>query len=209
MKKVFPLAVCIVLAGFFTASAACAIEMYVAAKGGLLVMSDSGITDSAGIEYEGDFDPGFTVAGSVGSRINKNLRIEPEVAYQESDIDKVSSSGVGVSVGGDVTSLSFLVNLYYDFVNKGPYTPFLGAGIGFSRISASRITVDVAPSLYSDKDKDSVMAYHASAGMGWAVSETLTVDFMYRFLATEDPDFSDYEMDFESHNFYVGFRQSF
>ncbi len=40
-----------------------------------------------------------------------------------------------VSVTGEASTWSFMANVWYDFANDGPFTPFVGAGIGFAQMS--------------------------------------------------------------------------
>lgn len=211
MRKLPLFLVCFIVFFFSVSVAASAADMYAGVRGGLSIMPDSDVEDDANNDYEFDFDPGYTVSGFIGGRINENLRIEPEVSYQESDIDEVSGGSVSLSASGDVSSLSFIVNLYYDFVNASPVTPYINLGIGISQIDVGSITLDIAPALHTESDDDSVLAYQAGAGVGWEVTERVTVDFMYRYFGTDDPSFSDaeYEMDFCSHNVIAGFRYSF
>jgi len=100
-------------------------------------------------------------------------------------------------VSGEVDVLSFLVNCYYDIETGSPVTPFIGVGIG-----AANVDVE-------DED-DTVFAYQASAGIGYAISDSTTLELGYRYMATSDPEFhalgETIEAEVGSHNFYGGVR---
>ncbi|MGM0788260.1 MAG: outer membrane protein [Thermodesulfobacteriota bacterium] len=204
MRKGFKIAACCFLAVFIS-STCMAAEMYVSAHAGLSVMDDSEVKGS-----DLEFDPGLALRASIGGWISDRMRIEPEISYQENDFDKYSLSGAGSSsMSGDFSNLSFMTNFYYDFVNKSPFTPFISAGLGFARLSANDIKIDDINDPALTDDDDSVLAYQAGAGLAWSVNENLFMDFTYRFYATEDADFSNYDVEVRSHNLYLGVRKAF
>ncbi|MCI5144811.1 MAG: hypothetical protein D3923_04620, partial [Candidatus Electrothrix sp. AR3] len=54
---------------------------------------------------------------------------------------------------------------------------------------------------------DTVWSYQLSTGIGYALNEQLTVDALYRYFATDDPEFDgNVNYEFASHNFLVGLR---
>lgn len=159
------------------------------------------------LPYEISYDTGYTVGGAIGYMMEK-FRVEGEISYQANDVDSVSISGLGsVPVNGDVSALTFLVNGYYNFATGGPLTPYITAGLGYSKVEADS---DVG------SEDDNLFTYQLGVGVGYAMSETVTLDLRYRYLGFEDFESSGYDPDFianytdtveiSSHNITIGMR---
>ena len=90
---------------------------------------------------------------------------------------------------GDLRSLTLMANLYYDFDLGLDFEPYVGGGIGLSRVS---VEASVAGRKTADDD-DTVMAYQLGAGLGYKVggSDDRPVIFSldFRHFATADPTF--------------------
>ena len=197
----------IVCLSFLFISAASA-QMYIGVKAGYTKVSDmdiaipgeeeeiiipSGEVSPSDIEfpdtgYSGDLehDGGWLLGLAVGSAFN-NYRLEGEFEYRTSDF-----SAKGISGDETLKTISLMANGYYDFNMDSGFTPYVGAGIGFARHDIG-------------DDDDTVFAYQATLGVALAMSETMDLDFAYRYFATADPDFG-VELDYDSHNFTVGVR---
>jgi len=153
-------------------------------------------------------EEGLALGGAVGYFWG-NFRIDGEIAYQKNDLDKINIPGIiSTAIEGDITSTSFLLNGYYDFKNKSRFTPFIGAGIGGSRVEVSTITVPGYGVIDSCVD-DTVFAYQFSAGVTYTVNEMVVFDVKYRYFATSDVACDDREYSGQSHNVYVGIRGLF
>lgn len=107
------------------------------------------------------------------------------------------------------TIFSIMANGYIDFANDTALTPFITAGLGFARVDVGRITTPLAPGVWLSGGRDTVFAYNLGAGVGFAVTEQVTIDFKYRYFATEGPKIVNTEIDVGSHNLYAGIRYSF
>ncbi|NIN01073.1 MAG: outer membrane beta-barrel protein [candidate division Zixibacteria bacterium] len=90
----------------------------------------------SGFGIRTDTKAGFLVNCGGGYRILENPRLEGQVGYRSSSIDDVKVTymdvvGVGVDGGsGDITSLSFMANVWYDFYLGERWSPHFGWGIG-------------------------------------------------------------------------------
>lgn len=172
---------------------------YVSGNLGVSFLEDSDLSAS-GMSAELEFDAGAALGLAAGYNLGA-FRVEGELGYAKNDIDKATITGLGSGrVSGDVTSLSFLVNGYYDFVNSSPFTPYVSAGIGFARLDAS---------LEGGDDDDDVLAYQVGVGVGYAVNEKVTIDLKYRYFATDDPKFDGIDAEYASHNIFLGIRYNF
>ena len=181
--------------------------MYLSGTAGASQMLDSDI-NGTGVNITVGADPGYNLGIALGYAYDNNWRTELEMGYGQSGVDKVTGAANG---GGDISALRSFFNGYYDFANKTPWTPYLGAGIGVASVDFSDVT-PVGGSRIDDSD--TVFAYQAGAGVGYSLSDRLGLFFDYRFLRTSDPGFrtnSGVSVDSEhrEHNFIVGLRWSF
>jgi len=209
MKKIFSVVVCLsmllMLPGV-SLSAGPAPGPYVSTQLGGIIQSDSTITGtdfSAKIQYK----PGFAVGAAGGYNFGM-FRIEGELGYQRSDMDRVNCAGgicYGGSIKGNIYAVSGLANAYIDFVNSTPFTPFIGGGVGAAFISADFDE----KSGTNNREDNTVFAYQGTAGLAYAINKNMTVDLKYRYFGTSDVDLGDIKASFASHNVFVGFRYNF
>jgi opacity protein-like surface antigen len=123
-------------------------------------------------------------------------------------MDKFNMLGLSLPVNSDISALGFLANIYYDFKNTSPFTPYIGGGIGFATIYVSQGTSNL--NLLWFEDDDTVFAYQLGAGVGYDVSKNWTIDLGYRYFGTSDPQFGNqFKADFGSHNVSLGARYRF
>ena len=106
-----------------------------------------------------------------------------------------ANSFVGNVAGGPVASTeraridtnSFMVNLYTDLGTWSAITPYIGAGVGLSRIGVAGVTstasgtgiLTARPDLLGDRWS---FAYAAMAGLSVEVTKRLSADIGYRFI---------------------------
>jgi opacity protein-like surface antigen len=183
---------------------------YIGGQAGVVFLSDSDISDSTGAFATAEFDSGLGFA-LVGGYSFDMFRLEGELFYKSNDFDAISDSTGSLSVDGDVTSLGLMVNAFYDFKTGTPFIPYIGAGIGMAQVSVNDLSILGVTVL---DDDDAVFAYQLIAGVGYAVSNAVTLDLQYKYLATADPEFTDVvgdkiETEYSSHNVMVGLRFNF
>ena len=162
-----------------------------------------GFYDSQKCEYSARYSVGLAFGN-----IMEPLRFEGEVSYGHNEIESVDGISIpsGYSLG---TSLqNFMFNGYYDFNSGSALTPYLTVGAGFSRIEAD---INLAPII--NGDNDTVFAYQIGAGVGYSISEIMTLDFRYRFLTIADPEFSypggTLDAEILNHNLTIGVHMAF
>jgi opacity protein-like surface antigen len=183
---------------------------YVSGNLGIAIANDSEVTDSTapGITLDIESDTGFAIGGAIGYDFG-STRIEGEVAYQQNDFDKIGVAGLGsVDLTGDTSSLSFLVNGYYDFNNSSAFTPYISGGIGLANVEINDMSIPRS-GLPSVNDDDTVFAYQVGVGVGYAVNEEVSIDVKYRYFGTSDLEFDTTEVEYSSHNLYAGIRVAF
>ena len=182
-------------------------KSYIGFSAGPSVFADSSLTDSTGDSIEASYSSGVTVSAVLGRKFDSGVRFEGEINYRTAEMDRLSYGGSSVKVTCDVASVSTLANLYFDIKNSSPITPYVGAGIGLSRVYAGAASVNGIR--IWEEDDDLVFAYQIAAGVGFDISKDVTVDLGYKYFATSDPQFELLKADYSSHNFMAGIRLNF
>jgi opacity protein-like surface antigen len=209
MKKNLLIIFVCVLAFFFSAPAYSSKGLYVSGNIGFAMASDSDLTDSTvpGTTVNTEFDTGLALGAALGYEFNI-FRAEGEISYQKSDIDKIGAQGASFNATGNAAALSFLINGYYDFVNSSVFTPYISAGLGFAQVEFNDLNISGLG--FSDSsDQDTVFAYQIGIGVGYAVTEKVTIDVKYRYFGTENSEYDTTEAEFASNNFLFGVRINF
>ena len=174
---------------------------YISATLGAVVVNDSDIDD--GVDTgEFTFDSGFGFVAALGSSAESGARAEAELGYRKNDFDKIKVDGLGkADIDGDLTSLSLMGNIYYDFPTEGSFSPYIGAGLGFANLDADLDD-------FGDED-ETELAYQLILGGSFTPGAGLSIDLQYRYFATDDPEFDGLEAEYSTHNLMIGLRQSF
>jgi opacity protein-like surface antigen len=180
---------------------------YVSSHAGVSFLTESDIAGPGGAGTI-EFDPGFAVGGAGGYNFGM-FRIEGEIGYQRNEMDRASicSTGYGCvsgSISGNMSALSGLGNVYLDFVNSSPFTPYISGGMGIAYVNAEIDEGDETAS-----ENDTVFAYQVGAGVGFSINPNMIIDLKYRYFATSDIDVGDGNATVASHNVYIGFRYTF
>lgn len=201
-KKILVSACSILLLASSTVYSAESQSGYVSANLGRAMPTTTDVNES-GISMSLDYDNGYTVGGAVGYDFGK-ARIEGEIQYQKTDIDKFSASDGTTSLTsdavGDISVTSFLVNGYFDIENSSNFTPFLSAGIGYAygEIDNFNLPGSGVSSVSADFDG---FAYQLGAGGSYAISDKTAWELKYRYFVPDN--------DFKSHNVTIGVRFNF
>ena len=217
MKKLV-LAGCAVLISSAVAYGASTDGPYMGVKAGMAMPKDSDVTDSrfpAGLTADMSYSHGPVASLAAGYKSGP-MRFEGELEYQKTGSDQVNVSANGFSVGlplsGDVTATSLFLNFYYDFVNSSKFTPYLTAGVGRTWLKVDDFSITI-PGVGTFNDSgsysDNVFAYQVGAGIGYAVTDSITLDLSYRYFETQKADFDGTEAKLSSHNLLIGGRFGF
>lgn len=188
LHLVLPLLAVVVLGA---ADARAQAQLYAGGYGGLGIAHDAD-TNTGQIMT---MDLGFGFGAFVGGRVTPNVRIEGEIGYRSNDLE---SLGGGV-VGGDVTSLAFMANAYYDIPVQSAVIPYVGAGVGMADVEMSGLR----------NDTDTVFAFQLMAGGAVPVSPNVALTAEYRLFATDDPRAADLRYEYVHSGLLVGIRANF
>ena len=144
-----------------------------------------------------------------------NFRVEGELVYQGNDFNTVTYARNSNSyyektqtVTGDISSVALMVNGYFDLKNESRFTPFVGAGFGFAKVEVNDLHF-VGASWEPVSVDDTVLALQATIGVGYEITERVTLDLKYRYFVTEDLETGSSTTEYSSNNFYSGIRFSF
>ena len=191
---------------------------YVGFGAGMSFLSDSDFSSDAasalGVDAEVDFDTGYALSGALGYRFANGFRVEGEVGYRHHDVDGETVTGPGGSITGniddDVTSLSFMANAYRDFQTESGVIPYLGIGLGFSRVElgGGNETINGATA-HIPSDSDTVFAYAAMAGVSVPVAESTSLSVEYKYLGADEPHLNGGDYEYDSHTFGAKLSYSF
>jgi len=201
VNKVFWAAIFLVLNPAFSEAAESDGSFYGRIGAGTFSINDvsfSGSSTAYGVTVTaaGDFtfEPGYSMSGAVGYRINKNLDVELELGYAYSEYDDVSLSGSVTSSGttlaiagtanidGNVQMFTGMGNLIYklgDLMDVQDFTPYLGAGIGLVSIVDS---VDKIGTLtVNGEETNTDIAANLMAGFDIPMSDSAKAGLRYRY----------------------------
>lgn len=186
-------------------------DPYVSAKGVVTDLSAS--LDGYDVDYE---NLGLNVA--LGTKVNENMRVEFEIAYR--DEDSVNESYVyetgGFLYGGQddisLSTMSYMINGYYDFYNQSSLTPYVGLGLGLAEVKYENEWWEDSPmGILSGKWKASKtkMVWNVAAGLSYKINEKTNLDLGYRYV--DYGSFSKEESKFETkaNEFSLGVRFAF
>ncbi|CAG0988003.1 outer membrane protein [Geobacter sp.] len=166
-----------------------------------------------------EFDPGIAAGGTAGYDYGL-FRLEGEISYRHGEIGAITDTLNNErfrSVDGDVGTLAFMANAFFDLHNDTPITPYVGGGIGFAVLNLNDTTGINSGGdrviLYDEGD-DTVFAYQVGAGVEIALNPILSLDLGYRYFGTSEATFDEgpvtsTRMKLESHNALMGFRVKF
>ena len=129
----------------------------------------NGVTFSANIDGEFQFEDGYQISGILGYRLSDSLSLETDISYSQFDYDKVNLTVGGTAVSGGVT---FTGNANSSYVVDGTISAFsmifgpsfdydlnrqiellFGGGIGFASNNDEIKSVGNSTGLSYDQDQ--------------------------------------------------------
>ncbi len=189
---------------------------YAGIGAGLLFLEDSDTGARPSEAYPSPLDAttthdrGTAFSGVFGYRFSEGLRIEGELGYRKAGFHEITLREPGSLAAllppeqrqdpavleglkgthpaeGDLSSVSLMVSLYYDIDLASGLKPYVGGGIGLSRVSMKASTAGTQ----TTDDDDTVFAYQFGAGIGYGIGtwsgRPVIVSLDFRHHATADP----------------------
>lgn len=178
--------------------------LYIGGHFGVNFLSDPDI-NQGGVILSTNYETGIGLGGRLGYDFG-NIRVDGEIAFRHNIVSDI----LGVSTQGNALALSYMVNGYFDFPIDGPVKPYIGGGVGFSTVFLDI----VASGARIADDRESVLAYQLSGGIGYEINPRTIVTLGYRFFATEDPEIESIggaplTTEYQSHEINIGVRVLF
>jgi len=148
--------------------------------------------------FDSKWEPSWFIGAGVGYQFTDSLRADITGEYRFGS-DFTGSDAYDTDSDGDINGTNnydgekeeavFLVNAYWDLPTYGIMKPYVGAGVGASWIRISDFT-DTSPNplaigLSGDTEQWN-LAWALHAGLGFELSQNLTLDVGYRFLYLGD-----------------------
>ncbi len=179
-------------------------RLYFGGYMGLLTFNDQEFTESTGSTSGGlELKNGLSMAGALGLRFSRQLRAEAELSFGKTDFDRIDyDSGADRELGGELTTWTTMLNIYYDFDVPWKIQPFIGAGLGFAWTKGE--IDDGTGSAVDISDKDFGLTWQMGGGLKYRVAPDLAFTGAYRYLDSMDLQLGSYEIDYGSHEFRIG-----
>jgi opacity protein-like surface antigen len=188
-------------------------KYYVDVGGGYTIIDDADLSDSTlpGVSGTLSADGGYQFTAAIGREMGSGFRAELEFSYRQADLDDITIAAFGLTatgvVDGDVSTLSGMANVLYDFELDGKITPYIGGGLGVASINVEIDSVAGVTTAFDDSD--TVIAYQGLVGLRYPLTDQISIRGGYRLFATGDPEFGTTEGEFLSHNIEVGLSYNF
>lgn len=174
--------------------------------------------NSTGRSVNATFDEDIGFSSALGYEFAGGWRLEGEYISTENDTEQVNFNGnifTGSNARGNIETESVFLNVIKAFNSEGVYSPYIGAGIGFTDVESS-VNYGGGPAAINDSDE--AFSYQFLAGLDISFSEKFTGFVEYRFLATDDVNLNrlggdnvttSQEGDIEYDAFAIGLRYAF
>lgn len=186
--------------------------------------AEDGITISGGVPMERE--TGFTGAVGLWSQ-HRTFRAELEFGFHKASFDRVDNIRIRsggttsaldhIDLGGDLTTVSVMANMYVDtpLMGRGGPRGYAGVGVGtgLHKISYSgpaSVTVDGTEHDLGTlaSENDSAFAWQLLAGITWPLGNSVSMRLGYRWFASK-PDFSGVSVDYSGHSVEAGLLLDF
>ncbi|MEM8689506.1 MAG: outer membrane beta-barrel protein [Pseudomonadota bacterium] len=162
-------------------------ELYFSLGGGAVFMENESLNYPPALSPSQNYglDTGFAVQGAVGATLPMSFRTELEVTYRENKIDNTfTSGGMTFDSRGDVSTITVMSNVLYDFPLAGPFSVFLGGGVGLAVVDLDFKRGPTAAGFILANGDDVRFAYQAIAGASFEIVEGVSIFGKYTYLGT-------------------------
>jgi opacity protein-like surface antigen len=174
------------------------------------------------------------ISAAVGFDFSKisniNARSELEYTYKNSDTFSPAVNTVVVQMDNQTTNYpvhgffyvnklkmqSLMLNGYYDFKNTSKFTPYVGTGVGVTRIKSTRSLANetAGNSIFST---DSQFTWSAGIGIAYTITSNVALDLGYKYtnfgnfkFSNENPwAYLDTKVKLSSQDYSLGIRYNF
>lgn len=173
------------------------LKNYVILRGGAVWPMDNDLNNGATASSTVSYNLGFGASAAYGYRILPFLRGEVEVGYMRAQNDKLTQNARGTKVDdeGYEEHIYAMLNAYLDLPNKSDFTPFIGAGIGYSHVTMKNKWWHIrSASMVERGDSDGALAYQFMAGASWAFRPEWLVELRGRYFGTTNREHANHSL---------------
>ena len=154
------------------------------AKMGIYVV---GMEMDMGSKNDNVFHAGLAVGYDFSQWVN--LRVEGEYMYHAKADAKFNYRTAEIGLESKIHSLN--ANVYYDFRNSTPFTPYVGAGMGFSRVDTKSSEISYSRTgrirgFADGSDDKTKFTYNLQAGLDFNFDDHNTIGIGYRYTSLGD-----------------------
>ena len=146
------------------------------------------LTTGGSVRAHTNYETGWLAGSSAGYEWAPGFASEFEFTFRQNHLNRIATS-TPLFVGGDMHSFAIMLNGYYRFHNRTPFTPYIGAGIGEATVSLNNTRPTAGVDRGPFGGTDAVFAYQGIAGISYPIAPHLTIAAEYRYFATLRPGF--------------------
>lgn len=160
------------------------------------------IDNTSGADHQISHDLGFDLGVATGFAL-PFFRVEAELNSRNGDVHRIDGENARE---GDFTAYSAMANLYFDFDNPSPVTPFVGIGGGILRLSIDDLRTESGG---IGDESDTTEAWQLMAGVAVKVAPNTNLDLTYRYLDCKELSRAGATADYTVSSVVVGLRYAF
>jgi opacity protein-like surface antigen len=116
-----------------------------------------------------EYNTGWALGGAFGASLDSGLRLENELIYRQASPR---------TAGGDLWTLAWMINVWWDARNSSPFTPYFGGGFGLGRGHVA------SPGPIDNSGSGAV--YQVGGGLDYKFDRHLSLDVGYRYFGIAD-----------------------
>jgi len=141
---------------------------------------DSDGTQSAGGLTNSSVDNAALIGGGIGYRVTESFRSDITFSYRP-DADVSATTAAGNTLATEVNGLSVMANGYWDIATFDTFTPYVGAGAGYARLSTSTQTTTGGIANESGATSDN-FSWALMLGGTFDINSVAAIDIGYRYV---------------------------
>ncbi len=141
-------------------------------------------TPHEGGNWQKDFDDDVFFGSLAFGMKKNNWRAELEGSYYTEADKSIAFSSASLygfnPFKAKLQVSTLLLNIFYDIPTNSRFTPFIGAGVGLSRIKGKYETVDT-DGPHTESHNKTNLTWQIGAGISYALTGTVNLDLAYRY----------------------------
>lgn len=149
---------------------------YLTARGGMTWNNLNSKKDAVSADKLSKLDHVGVYSGAIGYKY-KYLRSEFEYVWRADAEEDISSGGIPLGTTS-VKSESYMFNMFLDFMPNYWISPYIGGGIGMSKMELTNKNVGILP---AETWKENTFTWQVGTGLTIRLNRCLNIDAGYRY----------------------------